>query len=259
MPTAQATHVVSLSGGIASAEAARRVIERHGREGVVLLFADTKMEDEDLYRFLDEIEPVLGIEITRIADGRDPWQVFKDVSFLGNSRVDPCSRILKREILDRWCKVNAPNATRHVGIWFDEAERLTRLQARSTKYSWDSPLLWKPWSTHNGALRWLESINVRRPRLYDMGFSHNNCGGFCIKAGQAQFANLYREMPDRYRYHEEQEEKIRAELGDVTILSDRRNGEKRKLSLRQFRERIEGQGYIDWGDTSAGCGCAIDD
>ena len=31
-----------------------RTIERHGRESVRLLFTDTSMEDEDLYRFLDE-------------------------------------------------------------------------------------------------------------------------------------------------------------------------------------------------------------
>jgi hypothetical protein len=35
-----------------------------------------------------------------IADGRHPWEVYRDEKFIGNSLVDPCSRILKREIND---------------------------------------------------------------------------------------------------------------------------------------------------------------
>ena len=41
-------HIVSLSGGSASAVAADRVIERYGSDSVTLWFADTLWEDEDL-------------------------------------------------------------------------------------------------------------------------------------------------------------------------------------------------------------------
>ena len=41
-------HLVMFSGGVGSWAAAKRVVERHGTEGVVLLFADTLIEDEDL-------------------------------------------------------------------------------------------------------------------------------------------------------------------------------------------------------------------
>ena len=42
-----ASHIVSLSGGIASAVAADRVIGRYG-DDVELWFADTSWEDDDL-------------------------------------------------------------------------------------------------------------------------------------------------------------------------------------------------------------------
>ena len=42
-------HIVSLSGGTASAVAAERVINRYGKDNVTLWFADTLCEDEDLY------------------------------------------------------------------------------------------------------------------------------------------------------------------------------------------------------------------
>lgn len=252
-------HVVSLSGGIASAEAAFRVVERHGKANVVLLFADTMMEDEDLYRFLAETSAAMGVSVTRIADGRNPWEVFNDERFLGNSRIDPCSKILKRELLGRWMRDNAPTATMQVGMWSDEQHRLVRLRVRRPEITWDSPLIWEPWATQRAANLRLDSLGIKPPRLYAMGFLHNNCGGFCIKAGQAQFANLYREMPARYRFHEAQEQAIREKLGDVTILTEQRNGVERKLSLKVLRERIESQCEIDWNDTRSGCGCAIVD
>jgi len=80
--------IVMYSGGCLSWAAAMRTIERHGRDNVRLLFTDTRMEDEDLYRFLDESEKQLGVELVRIADGRNPWEVFKDRRMIGNTRHD---------------------------------------------------------------------------------------------------------------------------------------------------------------------------
>jgi hypothetical protein len=253
-------HVLNFSGGLASAYAAHRLLEREGRDGVVLLFADTKYEDEDLYRFSSDVERLLGLPLTRIADGRDPWQVLWDERFLGNSRVDPCSKILKRELLDRWTRANAPGAVRHVGIWWDERERLDRLQRRSPNVRWESPLLWRPWATEAKALAWLASVGVRRSVSYDRGFTHDNCGGRCVKQGQAGWGLLLRTRPDRFAECEAKEQAIRAELGDVSILVDRRGGQRRPLPLRVLRERIESTGQLfDPTDCATGCGCSIDD
>ena len=89
-----------------------------------------------------------------------------------------------------------------------------------------------------------------------MGFEHNNCGGFCIKAGQAQFERLLRAMPDRYRYHERREQELREYLGkDVAILRDRTGGQFRPMTLREFRERLETDPTL-FDDTEWGaCSC----
>lgn len=111
----------------------------------------------------------------------------------------------------------------------------------------------------------LKAIGIKPPRLYAFGFPHNNCGGFCVKAGFAQFALLLRTMPERYAFHERKEEETRQILKakncsswDFSVLSDRRgDGKKKTLTLRQFRKRIEaGESFDrnDWG----GCGCALD-
>ena len=50
-------HLVMFSGGAGSWAAAKRVAERHGTENLYLIFADTLIEDEDLYRFIDDALP----------------------------------------------------------------------------------------------------------------------------------------------------------------------------------------------------------
>lgn len=41
----------------------------------------------------------------------------------------------------------------------------------------------------------LKLYNIKRPRLYDLKFSHNNCRGRCVKGGQAHFINLLQQLP----------------------------------------------------------------
>ncbi len=100
-------HLVYYSGGIGSWASAKRLAQNPEIKSMTLLFADTLIEDEDLYRFLNESVENLkqedcDINYVKIAEGRTPWEVFEDVKFIGNSRIDPCSRVLKREFMDKW-------------------------------------------------------------------------------------------------------------------------------------------------------------
>jgi hypothetical protein len=264
MPDICHKHIVQFSGGICSFFAARRVIGKFGPDNTTLLFADTLMEDEDLYRFLDDACAFLGVPVTKIADGRDPWQVFKDERFIGNSRIDPCSKILKRGTIDAWVAKNAPpDAILYFGLEWTESERFERLQARFeakgvSRDRIQAPMLWKPLVDKPDMLTKLRELGLQLPRLYAMGYAHNNCGGACVKAGQAQWRLLLQTIPERYAWHEAREEELRKFLGkDISILRDRRGGESKPLTLKAFRERIQSGGEHDrhdWG----GCGCGVE-
>ena len=88
--------IVMYGGGLTSYEVARRAIERHGHDAVEIWFADTRTEDEDLYRFNRDVEEILDHEIVVFSQGLDIWEIFRRERFLGNSRIDPCSKFLKR-------------------------------------------------------------------------------------------------------------------------------------------------------------------
>lgn len=252
--------VVLYSGGALSWAAAMRTIERHGRGDLVLLFTDTSMEDEDLYRFLNDSERQLGVAITRLCDGRTPWDVYRDKRMIGNTRMDPCSENLKRKPAHAWLKANAPGATLVFGIDWTEMHRLDGLRARYGEmgHAVEAPMCDAPWYTKTTVLKWMRDVGLEPPRLYAKGFAHNNCGGFCCRAGHGHFATLLRELPERYAEHERKEQEMRDYLGkDVSILRDREDGDTRPMTLREFREQIEAGAQPDMF-AIGGCGCFVE-
>jgi len=254
-------HIVLYSGGKASFLAAHRVIARYGSDSVTLLFTDTLVEDADLYRFLDESSAALGVPVTRLADGRTIWEVFRDSKFLGNNRVPLCSRILKQEVAQKWVEANCDPAdtTLHFGIDWTEAHRMISVRRVWKDWKCESPLLWEPWAEKRDADVILASMGVVQPRLYALGASHNNCGGLCVRAGQGAFAWGLKAIPEVYAEWERNEERLRDQLGDVAILRDRRGGTVKPLSLVALRERIASTPeQIDMFDIG-GCGCFVED
>lgn len=253
--------VVQMSGGTGSWAAARRTVERYGVENTTLLFADTKIEDPDLYRFLDEAAADVGAPLVRIAEGRTPWDVFDDVKYIGNTRIDPCSKILKRDLLRAYIEehFDPVDTVVVIGIDWTELHRFERAAPRWLPWKLEAPLCDPPLVDKDDLIAELRERGIEPPALNEEGFPHNNCGGFCIKAGQAQFELLLRTHPDRYREHEEREEQWRETNGkDVAILRDRRGGTTKPMTMRTFRLRLEDSGKFDrhdWG----GCGCALED
>ncbi len=245
-------HIVFFSGGIGSYWTAKRVAEKHGTDNLILLFTDTLIEDADLYRFLEEAAEDIGGELVWLKEGRDVWQIFFDERFLGNSRIDPCSKLLKRNMSKKYVKQFAPeDVVLYLGIDWTELHRHERAAKRWLPYKLEAPLCEKPYLSKN---EMLGNCPIKVPRLYDLGFPHNNCGGFCIKAGQAHFKHLLHNLPEVYAYHENKEQEFREFIGrDVAILRKMHKGVKSPLTLKQLRGE-DCDNSFDWG----GCGCFLD-
>ncbi|MEE6209001.1 hypothetical protein U3A55_02365 [Salarchaeum sp. III] len=255
-------HIIFYSGGIGSWATAKRVVARHGRENVILLFTDTLIEDSDLYRFIDETVEELGCEYVRLEDGRTPWEVFKDVRYLGNSRIAQCSHQLKQKPAHEWIKANykPDECILYLGIDWTESHRTKAPVKNYAPYKVEFPMCEEPYVNKVEMIKELERLGIESPRLYERGYSHNNCGGFCVRAGQGHFAHLLKDNPELYKYHEEKEQEMIKFLDkDVSILRRQKKGVKYNLTLKQLREEIESDQteQIDFDDVG-GCGCMVD-
>lgn len=313
-------HVVKLSGGRASGVTAGIIVDEHGPSAVEYIFTDTLVEHNDLYRFLIQlvgrlhgvyVEDLLplcaalpevyedengrkaalaslrGLAFERLpmlhwlADGRTPWDVFRDERMMGSTRMDPCSKHLKRLLSDRYLRSRwTPSDTVvYVGIGHHERKRLTgywRTEKGAPVWKRGICELMLPWDFRSpladlegfGAAEmdaWLEAIGIRRPLLYDLGFGNNNCGGACVKAGHAAWARLLRVCRDLYLWWERKEAEFIKWIGDprASILRDRRGGVTRPLTLRVFRHMLEGGDDATelflFSDEGCGGGCALPD
>jgi 3'-phosphoadenosine 5'-phosphosulfate sulfotransferase (PAPS reductase)/FAD synthetase len=244
---------VSLSGGLASAVAAERaLIEGGGR--VTLLFADTLWEDADLYRFLNDLEARWRQKIVRLCDGRTPLEVAEQKHIIPNHRMAPCSYELKGKLIDAYVPTGGISL---LGLDWREMHRIEKVRARfagSGKLV-DFPLLWKPYpvQTYYDTVR---AWGIKPPRLYDLGMSHNNCGGRCVRQGVNQWNNLRATLPERFAEMAEWEQAQRAKggaRGRATFLTDRVGGNRKSLTLLDMAARKEPLG-LTFDDQSA-CVC----
>ena len=265
-------HVVMFSGGIGSWMTAKRVVAEYGPEDVTLLFADVGGkhdnphvgEDPDVYRFLHEAAQRLGARLVVLNEGRTIWEVFKDRRFIGNARLAVCSHELKQRPCRRWLDANCdPEVTTvYIGIDWSEVHRVAAIERAYEPFRVRVPLTEPPYLDKRQMLDAAKAEGLEPPSMYRTGYAHANCQGACVRAGQGQWKLLLETNAETYRYHEEQEQALRAYLDkDVSILRDREGGTSTPLTLRNFRERHEtGQLSLFGFDEMeiGGCGCFTD-
>jgi NOL1/NOP2/fmu family ribosome biogenesis protein len=249
-------HVVMMSGGTGSWAAARRVADRHGTADLILLFADTNSEDEDLYRFLREAHADVGGQLVTLDnDGKTIWDVFREHRYLGNTRIDPCSYYLKRLPMRRWLEANCDPADTvcHLGIDWSESHRYEKARKYWEPWRIEAPMCEAPYLDKDQIGASLAERGIEVPLLNRQGFAHNNCGGGCVKAGQGQFKQLLELRPDTFAEWEQGEAVVREQLGNVAILRDRRGGKTKPLPLSVLRANVQDVDEFDFG----GCACAV--
>lgn len=237
-------HVISVGGGLSSTmELPERVIERYGRKSVDLVMCKLPNEDPDVWRLVEAVEDQHRVKVQMIGLNLTPFDVFFKERMLGNSRIDPCSRILKREqMLAHMITAYDPSDTvLHVGITLPEIDRLLAISANWSRKGWtvEAMLGDDPTITRDYLMGKCETTFGFIPRLYRMGMSHNNCGGACVKAGMAQWARLLWYLPDVYDWWETNEQRFWSEVGYFTILTEVIKGVKHPLSLHDFRLRMQ--------------------
>lgn len=252
------THIVSFSGGLASAASA--VLCRNFGLDYEIVFADTLIEHPSTYTFITEVAEALNKKLVWLKDGRDPWDVFVDKRYIGNTRTAHCSVELKTKQVRKWVKENYNDGVLILGMYKDEEERLGRAKDSWAPIEVKSLLIdYKIYP--EDAKKLVSSLGVKEPELYKLGFPHNNCGGMCVRAGQSQFATLLRQRPEFYKEQEERQEWAMQQIGDtakpfIRIMTDRTT---EYFTMKQFREKIEQGEVIPKEFEMGGCGCFVDD
>jgi len=252
-------HWISFSGGKGSA--ATVLLAHILGYDFEMIMADTGIEDEDLWRFTDDVAKFVGKEVIILRTGKTPWDVYREKRYIGNTRTAHCSTELKTKpvmrFLNKYAGASEPLV---LGMNLGEIDRIDRAALNWSPRPVKSLLCEYQWGNRfiDHLFAW---FGIELPRLYKMGFPHNNCGGFCCKAGLTQFNTLLERLPGVYAKHEKEMGLVMKDIGDTArpFLRKKANGETQYLTLTDFRERVE-RNEIDVPLYEfGGCGCFSDE
>lgn len=241
---------VMFSGGVCSYLAAARFIDQTGLHPR-LLFSDTGVEDETLYEFVRESADLLECELVTVNAGFTFDEMIVRHKALPSNMMPFCSHELKIKPAKRYVAEHPEIDTLVFGIDWTEPHRLPKVQNLWIGYKVVVPMMDNPYLTKTQMIEQVKADGLTVPRLYDMGFQHNNCGGGCVRNGLTAWAHLYNTLPERYAEWEAREKLIPG----YSFAKEKRNGKARRITLSQIRERQDSMPRFDWG----GCGCFLEE
>lgn len=197
------------------------------------------------------------------------FELINHTRFMPNSRIDSCSKALKRRKSQSWIKKNFKNpddVSIYVGIGIWEEHRVKRAAKNWEPYQLSSPLVNYQVFEQDIEKEAFEVTGVNLPYLYQIGLSHNNCSGFCVKAGLSHYRQLLKEDRNLYLEHERNEELLYEKNSNLKpFLQSQVNKVRYYITLKQYRLYLEeGLPYWngdvkprDFDEMSGSCSCAI--
>lgn len=238
--------VARFSCGAASFAATKISLERYG-DSVEIVNAFIAAEHVDNRRFLGDSERYFGRAITVLQDTKydaDPLRVWWAKRFIAGKDGAPCSKALKGEVLDAY----RPNATMVLGYTADEAGRLDRFIDANAGRDVIAPLI-EEGLTKDDCFRIVAEAGLALPTPYLQGFGNSNCLK-CPKGGLGYWKHIDLHYPESY----DQVVGLQDVLGPGSwFLSDRRGGQRARLSLRMLRE-IDEPSWRLQNETPVQCG-----
>jgi 3'-phosphoadenosine 5'-phosphosulfate sulfotransferase (PAPS reductase)/FAD synthetase len=218
--------VCQFSCGAASAVATKLALAQYGKtHDVQIVNAFIQQEHPDNRRFLADCERWFGYPITVLRDekyGASTVEVYRREQFMKSQRGAPCSRFLKRQLLDRWKRHDDVMV---LGFTVEEEDRYEDILDRFPTAL--APLIDKG-LTKGDCLAMVERAGIELPAMYHLGYNNANCIG-CVKGGEGYWNKIRRDFPARF----EEMAAVQESIGPGAYLfRNRETGE--RFSLREL-------------------------
>jgi len=189
--------VCQFSCGAASAVATKLALTQYSAtHNVQIINAFLANENEDNRRFLEDCQVWFGQEIIQLRDEKysaDIIQVFRRERFMKGRSGAPCTKLLKRRLLDAW---KHPGDVMVFGYTVEEADRLEDFRDRNPDRPVLAPLIDAGLSKEDCKAMILRA-GIELPLMYRMGYDNANCIG-CVKGGEGYFRAIREDFPDQF-------------------------------------------------------------
>jgi hypothetical protein len=174
------------------------------------IYIDIKDQHSDSMRFIKDCQKVLDreIEILKSSEFDDVASVVRKFKFINSPHGAACTGMLKRKVRKHWESDHVNEQLTYVwGFDKNETNRAERLQKTMFEFKHEFPLIDKNLSKEE-CHGMLERLGIKRPVMYDLGYSNNNCVG-CVKGGMGYWNKIRVDFPEIFN----QRAKLEREIG----------------------------------------------
>lgn len=189
--------VCQFSCGAASAVATKLAIAKYGAtHDVQIINAFLVEEHGDNRRFAQDCEKWFGQEVTTLRDtkyGASVVQVFRQKRFITGFAGAPCSRELKRKVMDAWKR---PGDIMVFGYTVEEVDRLDDFRERNPDKPVIAPLI-DAGLGKDDCKAMIQRAGIELPLMYRLGYDNANCIG-CVKGGEGYWRAIRVDFPDYF-------------------------------------------------------------
>ncbi len=189
--------VCQFSCGAASAVATKLTLAQHGKTRMVEVINAYLLEEHaDNRRFAADCEGWFGRHINVLRDERDgasTIRVFRRKQFMMGPRGAPCSRALKRDLLDKW---KQPGDVMVLGFTAEETDRLDDFRERNPDRPVLAPLI-DAGLGKDDCKAMVERAGIALPAMYRLGYDNANCIG-CVKGGEGYWRAIREDFPEQF-------------------------------------------------------------
>ena len=195
--------IVWFSCGASSAVAAKYAVKKYDNCKVV--YCDTGGEHSSNKQFLKDCEDWIGKDITILKNEKyeDHFDVFEKEKYLYGHAGSRCTLELKKKLRIKYQK---PDDIHIFGYTLEEKNRASKFESYNPELFVDWILIDKQLNKKDClGIIWQSGINL--PKLYDMGYDHNNCIG-CIKGGMGYWNKIRKDFPEHFKRMAKIERKI---------------------------------------------------
>lgn len=189
--------VCQFSCGAASAVATKLALAQYGAtRDVQIINAFLKEEHADNRRFALDCERWFGRQINVLRDekhGASIIQVFKRKQYLKGRFGAPCSRTLKRDVLDAWKR---PDDIMVFGYTMEEEDRLDDFREHNPHLTVLAPLIDAGLGKED-CKAMVHRAGIVLPTMYLMGYDNANCIR-CVKGGEGYWRAIRHDFPEYF-------------------------------------------------------------
>lgn len=197
------------SAGVSSAVATKLAIDEVDR----VIYTHIEDQHPDTLRFLKDCEQWFGKEIEIL---QSPYKNVETACLMSGGRGyingpsgAACTKFLKRRVRKNWEAEHRGTQLRYVwGMDYDEKSRCDRLCETMPDQEHLFPLVDLKISKEQ-AHRILTASGIKRPAMYDLGYSNNNCIG-CVKGGKGYWNRIRVDFPEVFMQRAAMERRIKA-------------------------------------------------